>query len=96
MGIKYVILLCTPAAWLSGSLLVFKVALLTIVWTSDTLAAKIVITTLIGFAFIMASAIPISMFGIKSHFRRCLGIHKSGNYRTLIPSWGKPLFSSHL
>jgi hypothetical protein len=96
MGIKFVILVCTPAAWLSGSLLAFKVALLAIAWTSDTLAAKIIVTTLIGFAFIMAFAIPISMFGIQNEFRHLLGIHKSGNHRTLVPSSGKPFFSFHL
>ncbi|KDR69823.1 hypothetical protein GALMADRAFT_230481 [Galerina marginata CBS 339.88] len=86
MGIKYVILLCAPAGWLSNSLLAFEVALLAIVWASDALPAKVIITTLIGFAFIMAFALPISMGGIEDEFHILLGIHKSANHRTLLPS----------
>jgi hypothetical protein len=86
MGIKFVILLCAPAGWLSNSLLAFQAALLAVAWTGDILAAKIVITILIGFAYVMAIALPISMFGAKEEFQHLLGIHKDANHRILLPS----------
>jgi hypothetical protein len=52
-GIIYVIVLSGPSAWLSIALWTLQAALLAIVWLGEGTAARVVVTTLIGFRLLL-------------------------------------------
>ena len=87
-GIVLIILLSTPMVWLIYGFLTLQAVLLVIAWLSDYVAAKVILTFIISFIFIINVTLLVLIQGPYDAFYSFLGFSGGANHCTLILSEG--------
>ena len=91
----FAISLSGPLAWLSHALWSFKAALLALAWLSQGLAARVILTTLIGTTFALGLWQGTQVRGFKDTvLEQLIGIRDGMDHRFARPTDGEYLPSS--